>query len=245
MKEIRYSIIEFTKININKNNNNYIIGQFDIKEDKQKIRIINSYEQFKTEYGAIFEYQKIYENEKEIKKNCKILINNGPIQFSYFHKFDKKGKYNIKYIFKTNITKTDYMFYGCSSLININLSKFNSSNVTNMGYMFYGCASLENIDLSNFNTNNVTDMSGIFGGCTSLKKIDLSNFNTKKVTDMRAMFQDCELLTSLNLSNFNIHNVKNLNGMFDGCTNLNKNFIIAKDKTILENYDYAILKKYK
>ena len=58
-----------------------------------------------------------------------------------------------------------------------------------MGYMFYGCSSLTNINLSNFNTNNVIDMSGLFGGCSSLKNINLSNFNTNKVTDMRAMFK--------------------------------------------------------
>ncbi len=58
-----------------------------------------------------------------------------------------------------------------------------------MGYMFYGCSSLTNINLSNFNTNNVIDMSGLFGGCSSLKDINLSNFNTNKVTDMRAMFK--------------------------------------------------------
>ena len=55
--------------------------------------------------------------------------------------------------------------------------------------MFYGCSSLTNINLSNFNTNNVIDMSGLFGGCSSLKDINLSNFNTNKVTDMRAMFK--------------------------------------------------------
>ena len=79
-----YSIIEFSKIN-----NNYIIGEFNIKEDKQNIRIINSYEQFNREYKAIFQYKKEYENEKEIKTNCEIFINDASIPFSYFHKFNK------------------------------------------------------------------------------------------------------------------------------------------------------------
>ena len=39
-----------------------------------------------------------------------------------------------------------------------------------MKKMFYGCSSLSNIDLSNFNTNNVTEMHDIFYGCSSLKK---------------------------------------------------------------------------
>ena len=79
-------------------------------------------------------------------------------------KVNKKGKYNIKYKFKKNITKIDYMFNGCKNLININLSNFNTNNVINMSYMFYGCSSLTNIDLSNFNTNNVTNMGFMFYG---------------------------------------------------------------------------------
>ena len=64
---------------------NYIIGELDIKEDEQNIRIINSYK----------ESNKEYENEKEIKENCEIRINNKFIPFSYFQKFNKKGKYTI------------------------------------------------------------------------------------------------------------------------------------------------------
>ena len=35
-----------------------------------------------------------------------------------------------------------------------------------MGYMFYGCSSLKDLNLSNFNTNNVTNMGGMFSGCS-------------------------------------------------------------------------------
>ena len=38
-----------------------------------------------------------------------------------------------------------------------------------MSWMFFGCESLTNIDLSNFNTQNVMDMSGMFRECESLK----------------------------------------------------------------------------
>ena len=62
------------------------------------------------------------------------------------------------------------MFYGCSSLTNINLSNFNNNNVTYMWGMLYDCSSLKNINLSNFNTNNVTNMSLMFSWCSSLKK---------------------------------------------------------------------------
>ena len=55
-------------------------------------------------------------------------------------------------------------------------SNFNTNSVTNMSRMFFGCSSLNNIDLSNFNTDNVSNMCCMFAGCSSVKNIDLSNF---------------------------------------------------------------------
>ena len=226
-----YSIIEFSKIKNNllmidkkgRNiNHNYIIAELYVKEDNQNIRIINSYEQSNREH-KFYEYKKENENEKEIKDNCEIRINDELIPFSYFHKFNKKGKYTIIYIFQKNIAKTNYMFSGCSSLTNINLSNFNTNNVNNMSHMFFGCifknkitktnymfngcSSLSNINLSNFNTNNVNNMSDMFSGCSSLTNINLSNFNTNNVNNMSYMFDGCSSLTNINLTNFNINNV--------------------------------------
>ena len=120
-----------------------------------------------------------FHNEKEIKENCEIRINNEIIPFSYKHKFNKKGIYIIKYTFKNNLTKTNYLFYGCKYLVNLDLSNFHTQNVTNMDGMFSGCSSLTNIDLSNFNTQNVTNMHEMFFRCLSLKNIDLSYFNAQ------------------------------------------------------------------
>ena len=152
-----YSIIEFSKIKnnliiINKEGKNIspkeiinsIICELNTEKDEENIRIINSYEQSNRE-NNYYIYKKENENEKEIKDNCEIRINGKLIPFSYFHKFKKKGKYNIIYNFKKNMTKIDYMFSGCSSLKYINLFNFDTCNVTNMSRMFYNCASLENI----------------------------------------------------------------------------------------------------
>ena len=40
-----------------------------------------------------------------------------------------------------------------------------------MSRMFFGCSSLKEINLSNFNTDNVNDMSCMFYECSSLKKL--------------------------------------------------------------------------
>ena len=237
-----YAIIEFQKIKNNlliidregksKNNemNNYIIGEFEIKEDNKNIRIINSYEQYRKEYNIKVDFDKNeYENEEEIKK-CEIRINDEIIPFCYYYKFNKKGKYKIKYIFKENIKKTDFMFYECTSLTNINLINFNTQNITNMTCMFCGCSSLTNLNLFSLNTQNVTNMAGMFYNCSSLTNLNLSNFNTKNVTNMNYMFYKCSSLININLSNFNTQNVTNMNGMFCGCSSLT-NIILSNFNT--------------
>ena len=98
------------------NMNNYIIGEIYIKEEdiNKDIRNINSLENLKREkeyHDASDDYK--LENEKEIKEKIIIKINNNIIDFNYYYKFKESGKYEIKYIFKENIGKTDYMFYGC------------------------------------------------------------------------------------------------------------------------------------
>jgi len=64
-----------------------------------------------------------------------------------------------------------YIFRGCSSLKEINLSTFKTDKLVDMRGMFVLCSSLEEIDLSSFKTDNVTNMSGLFVLCTSLKKL--------------------------------------------------------------------------
>ena len=150
----------------NNNNNNCIIAEINIKKHdiNKDIRIINSYEEYMRSIKR--EIENKFTNEDEIKK-CEIKINYELIPFNYFYKFKSKGKYIIQYSFKNNINKTCYMFFGCSSLTNIDLSNFNTNNVTNMIYMLSGCSSLTNINLSNFNTENVYEMSYMFFKCSS------------------------------------------------------------------------------
>ena len=215
---------------------NFIISEIAIENNdiNKNIRIINCYEEFimnkcrenpnlneefKKKYYPNGKLNKDLMNEQEIKI-CEISINDKLIPFSYFHKFEEKGKYKIKYNFKTNLIRTNFMFCECKSLTNIDLSNFDTQNTINMDHMFYGCISLTNIDLSNFNTQNVTNMDGLFGECESLTNIDLSKFNTENTTNMDHMFYGCESLNKIDLSNFNTQNVTNMEWMFCGCKSL-------------------------
>ena len=88
------------------NDNNYIIGEINIKDDEvnKDIRIINSYERYCRERE--YEIKEEKKNEEEIKK-CDIRLNDKLISFNYFYKFPEKGKYIIKYSFKNLLTKTN------------------------------------------------------------------------------------------------------------------------------------------
>lgn len=128
-----------------------------------------------------------------------------------------RGIENLNTSIATDISD---MFWGCSSLTNIDVSNFKTNKVTNMGGMFFGCSSLTNIDVSGFNTQNVTAMYSMFCGCSSLTSLDVSNFKTDKVAYMSAMFAGCSGLTNLDVSGFNTQNVEGTSSMFSRCSGL-------------------------
>jgi surface protein len=145
------------------NDDNYIICEYNIK-NKDNIQILNSYEEVVR--NNIYYKGKGIENEKEIKDNCEIYLNENKINFNY--KYELEGKNIIKIKCINSLNNTNFMFCDCSSLTSLDLSNFNTDNVKDMSYMFYYCTSLTSLDLFNFNTNNVKDMREMFSHCSSL-----------------------------------------------------------------------------
>lgn len=145
-----------------------------------------------------------------------------------------------------NATSCRKMFYGCKSLENIDLSRFDTRNIVNMCCMFTDCKNLKHLDLSSFSTGNVREMTHMFSrcshleqinlsgidthnveymgqmfyGCKSLKQLDLSSFNTEKVLYMGEMFSNCKSLKQLDLSHFNTERVVSIQYMFNDCSAL-------------------------
>ena len=206
---------------------NFIVAEFEINEENinKNIRIINSFEQSILEKGKNIK-EEAYKNEKTIKDNCRIEINNSPIPFTYYYKFPEKGKYSIKYSFISRINDINRLFLNCNSLKSVDLSNFNCENVTNLSCIFRNCINLEKITFKNyassFNTLNVTDMSSMFENCQRLKDLNLLYLNTSKVTNMSYMFYHCFLLDDLDFSKFNTEKVTNMSWMFFGCESLQK-----------------------
>ena len=157
---------------------------------------------------------------------------------------------NLNSLNTSNVTDMSWMFLGCSSLTNLDVSNFDTSKVTDMQYMFAGCMSLKVLDLSNFDTSNlifmdhmfgffrniktgfthlnlssfntskVVSMNGLFVGCYYLEEVNISSFDTENVTDMSNMFSHCYSLQSLNLQNLKTDKVTNMSNMFSSCTSI-------------------------
>ena len=119
-----------------------------------------------------------------------------------------------------NIVTMCCMFMNCKNLKQLDLSSLSTGNVREMTHMFFRCSSLEQVNLSGLDTHNVEYMGQMFYGCESLKQLDLSSFNTEKVLYMGEMFSNCKSLKQLVLSNFNTEKVVSMQYMFNDCSAL-------------------------
>ena len=186
---------------ISNNTINSIKGEIKIDSNNtnKNIQIINSFENYqRTRNVELNENDNINMNEEEIKENIEIKINGKTINFTYLHQFESNGVYQIEYIFKKFLKKTNHMFADCKYITNFDFSNFNTEYNENMSYMFSGCESLIKLDLSNFETQNVKNMNNMFYNCNSLKNLNLSNFDTKNVTEMNNFLALCDSLINLN-----------------------------------------------
>lgn len=119
-----------------------------------------------------------------------------------------------------NVTDVSYMFSGLRELTSLNLSRFETQNVTSMAGMFHESRKLQNLSLSElFVTDKVTDMSFMFRRTNNLRGVDISGFNTSNVTNMDSMLAETPWLTNDAIRNFRTHNVTNMSKLFLGFTN--------------------------
>ena len=196
---------------------------------KEKKKIINE--------DDIHFMESIENYKNKIKMNITLPNKTEKKDMSFNNKFkpkkeDKIGNENNTYIieieFPIKIKFCGYMFYNCSNITEVDLSKFDASEVTKMNDMFSYCTNIKTIKFKKQEINNVTNMNYMFNYCKNLEAIDLSQFNTRNVTHMGAMFQNCEKLEKIDLSNFDTKNVIQFGCMFNDCYNLKE--IIFSDK---------------
>ena len=111
---------EYYKHKINKHE---IICDYNIKKDKYDksnfpIRILNCYEESNKD-NPYRQLKGTKNNEKEIKDNCELYLNENKIDFSYKYKFPKEGKYTFKIIFLKNLININCIFMDCDKILSV------------------------------------------------------------------------------------------------------------------------------
>ena len=94
------------------------------------------------------------------------------------------------------------MFYNCTKITEIDMTKFDTSFVHDMSEMFSLCNSLNFLNVSNLNTEKVESFENMFFNCTSLTSLNLESFKNSSVTSLSRIFYNCENLEYINLKNF-------------------------------------------
>lgn len=138
-----------------------------------------------------------------------------------------------------------YMFNGCYSLKELDVSNWNVSTITSFYNMFNGCRSLKHLNLSNWTINNATTMESMFANCQSLEDItgNIGSWNTSNVTSFSTMFRYCWSLKELpDLSNWDVSSATNMANMFNECTKLEE--ITAKNWTLTNCTTIATMFRY-
>ena len=94
------------------------------------------------------------------------------------------------------LTSTASWFSDCTNLSSVIVAnKLRTDYVTNMQAMFFGCSSLTELDLSNLNTAKVSTMQQMFSGCSALKTIFVgSGWTVENLSDSEIMFEGCSSL---------------------------------------------------
>ena len=218
-KNTKIKKYEWNEINItivvNKNEIKEKIYYLDKENNNKKLRVLND-------------------------NNSELYIDNIKNEYKKYFIPKNEGEYNIKLIFKINLTDCSYMFANCENIIKINFIHFNSSYITTMKYMFYKCSNLENINLFLFDTKNVIDMTSMFSYCYNLNYLDLSSFDIRNVKRMKNMFNYCYYLKNIKFFSMNSNNIINTDYVFTKCNELNPFYYINKDKEIICKYSNEI-----
>ena len=187
-----------------------------------------------SESGYVSTVGRNYPNcPNSIKLNNESIYDNGEnCGYIFIDSTNEDEIFSVKLIWNYEFDTFQGLFSNMTSMVEVDLSKFNTTSIINMHDMFYGCESLTSINFTNIVTTNLEDMGAMFTNCKSLKEVDLSSFITSKVTNMSFLFYGCQSLKSINISNFDTSEVLSMQAMFYQMILLEnldlKNFVTSK-----------------
>ena len=111
------------------------------------------------------------------------------------------------------------MFQNCKKLKAINCSFVIVPNeIYSLSFMFYGCSSLGQIDVSTWDTSHINSLDH-FAAHANLKRIGMENWDVSSLENADACFHSCAE-EELDLSKWNVSKVKFFGQMFENSPNL-------------------------
>ena len=132
----------------------------------------------------------------------------------YFNNLGDKAKITKIASYGQGVSRLNIgSFYGCSSLLSIDIGNI-VSNGANASSQYRDCTALTTVPL--LNLSSVTNALAMFTQCTALTTVPL--FNLSSVTNAQSMFYLCSSLTTVPL--FDLSSVTNASYMFYLCTSL-------------------------
>ena len=135
---------------------------------------------------------------------------------SFFKDFSEVKIIKFNNIDTSVVKNPTYMFQNCTSLTEVDVSKFDATNFTYISGMFSGCKALKSVDLSSFRPSNLTSITELFNACSSLESVKLQGIDTSHAYRFDLMFKNCSALTSIDLSSLNTSGATNMKEMFSG-----------------------------
>jgi hypothetical protein len=148
-----------------------------------------------------------------------IYINNSSVPPAKLVSLTKEGENVIILKWNSKLTNCDHMFDGCTYLLSIDLSHFESSIINRVEYMFNNCQRVKFINLTNFNPPYVSSLFDFMHNCYALTSIDMTNCNIPSTNYNNAFIENSALIY-FDLSNFKPTNLQKISFFLHNSFNL-------------------------
>lgn len=114
-------------------------------------------------------------------------------------------------------------FRGCSELESIpGIGDLDMSSVFNTNWLFYLCEKLNNLDLSNWTTVQFTNPSNMFRNTTALDDINITGWDLSGASNLISMFKNSGA-NPIGIENLVLHASANMTNMFWNADNFDRN----------------------
>ena len=143
----------------------------------------------------------------------------------------------------SNVEDISWFFKGCTGLVNIDLSNWDTGNVKKFNSIFSSANSndggmkLKSMGIENWDTSSAENMGYMFYGCGHLESIDLSQWDVSKNKTFNHFMTDCYKLTSVNFTGWDTGSCTHFGAMFNNCDSMKVLDVSSFDTHNAENFD--------